>query len=109
MKTRVRAVQCCALPSACTELMAMQRIVAAFLGIALVVTSLGLVYAKHQNRKLFIELQSLQTAKDEMDIEWGRLQLEQGTWATHGRIERIASERLGMILPPAENVVIVTH
>lgn len=87
----------------------MQRMMAVLLGLAVLATSLGLVYAKYQSRKLFIELQSLQTVKDEMDIEWGRLQLEQGTWATHGRIERIASERLGMVIPPAESVVIVTH
>jgi len=48
-------------------------------------SALGVVYSKYQNRKLFIELQALQTRRDEMSVEWGRLQLEQSTWAAHGR------------------------
>ncbi len=70
-------------------------------------SALGVVYAKHQTRKLFVELHGLQKARDELQIDWGRLQLEQATWATHGRVERVARQRLKMRIPPAEAVVIV--
>lgn len=71
------------------------------------VSALGVVYAKHQTRKLFVELQGLHKARDDMDIEWGRLQLEQSTWATHGRIEEMANAKLGMKLPEPNEVVIL--
>jgi cell division protein FtsL len=40
-------------------------------------------------------------------VEWGQLQLEQGTWATHSRVERIARKKLHMVNPKMEAVVIV--
>ncbi|MBA2491482.1 MAG: cell division protein FtsL [Gammaproteobacteria bacterium] len=74
---------------------------------AVLVSALGVVYSKHQNRKLFIELQALQTQRDELSAQWGRLQLEQSTWAAHGRIENIAAQRLRMQLPEFDSIVTV--
>lgn len=74
---------------------------------AVLASALGVVYSKHQTRKLFIELQALQTVRDELSVEWGRLQLEQSTWAAHGRIETIAVERLHMHLPAVGSIVAV--
>lgn len=71
------------------------------------VSSVSVVYAKHQGRKLFIELQALGKERDNMEIEWGQLQLEQGTLTTQGRVETSARERLGMVNLSADNVVIV--
>jgi cell division protein FtsL len=70
-------------------------------------SSLGVVYAKHQSRKLFVELDLLKKQRDEMNVEWGQLQLEQSTLATHGRIERTAKKRLGMVTPEYEQILIV--
>lgn len=70
-------------------------------------SALGVVYAKHQTRKLFVELNGLQKERDELQIDWGRLQLEQATWATHGRVEKVARQRLKMQIPSPETVVIV--
>lgn len=70
-------------------------------------SALGLVYSKHQSRKLFVHLQALQMNRDELNIEWGRLLLEQSTLATPARVERIARERLGMRPPTPETIVIV--
>jgi cell division protein FtsL len=72
-----------------------------------VVSSVGVVYAKHQGRKLFVELQGLGDERDNMDIEWGQLKLEQGTLTTQGQVERAARERLGMVNLTADNMVIV--
>lgn len=75
--------------------------------LAVILSSFGVVYAKHQNRELFIELQSLVKEKDMMETEWGQLQLEQSTLATHGGIEQTARTRLGMLTPDASDMVIV--
>ena len=77
------------------------------LAFLVLVSSLGVVYAKHQSRKLFVELDILKQQRDEMNVEWGRLQLEQSTLATHGRIERTAKKRLGMVTPEYEQILIV--
>jgi len=82
------------------------RMVAVLLLLVLV-SAIGAVYAKHQTRKLFVELQGLQKARDDMDIEWGQLQLEQSTWATHGRIEDTANAKLGMVIPEPSEVMVL--
>lgn len=71
------------------------------------VSATGVIYSKHESRKLFVQLQVLQKEQDQMDIEWGRMQLEQSTWATHGRIERLARKKLDMKIPSADEVVII--
>ncbi len=70
-------------------------------------SAMGVVFSTHESRKLFVELQGLQQTRDELNAEWGRLQLEQSTWATHGRIEQIANNKLDMVNPSAGTVVIV--
>jgi cell division protein FtsL len=85
----------------------MLRAVAFILGLSCFGSALAVVYASHASRKLFIELQALQEIRDELDVEWGRMQLEQSTWATHGRIEAAARGTLAMRLPAPENVVVV--
>ena len=66
-----------------------------------------LIYSKHQSRKLFVELQQLKYEVDALNTEWSQLQLEQSAWSGHGRIERIASKRLSMIVPVSSDVVFV--
>jgi len=70
-------------------------------------SAVGTVLSKHQSRKLFVELQVLETGRDDLEIDWGRLQLEQGTRATHGRVERLARDRLRMHIPTPATTVIV--
>jgi cell division protein FtsL len=74
---------------------------------ALIALSLALVTSQHRARKLYVELQKeLELAKN-LEIEHGRLQLEQSTWAAHARVERVAAERLGMRAPAPERVRLV--
>ena len=78
------------------------------LAVLVLVSAIGVVATKHQSRKLFVELEALNQERDELNIDWGRLQLEQSTWSTHGRIEQVARERLDMHLPmQAETIIVV--
>ncbi|MCP3672413.1 MAG: cell division protein FtsL [Gammaproteobacteria bacterium] len=77
------------------------------LGLVVVVSATGVVYAKYASRRHFVELESLRAQRDAIDVEWGRLQLEQSTWATHGRVERIAREKLNMRIPLVEEVKVI--
>jgi len=42
-----------------------------------------------------------------LNIEWGQLQIEQSTWATHARIERIATDNLALVRPTAAEIVVI--
>ncbi|MEO8802366.1 MAG: cell division protein FtsL [Rudaea sp.] len=74
---------------------------------AVIFSAIGVVYARQQNRILFGELTHLTTQQDELNTEFGRLELEQATWAEPNRIEQVARGQLGMVTPgPAETVVV---
>lgn len=76
--------------------------------VALVVSSsLGVVAAQHQARKLYSELEREQARARGLEVEWGQLQLEQSTWAAHGRVEKLARDKLGMRVPVPGQVLVV--
>jgi cell division protein FtsL len=83
------------------------RVLVAVLWLGVLGSSLGVIYAKHEARSRFNELQQLTQQRDDLDIEWGQLQLEQSTWATHGRVERVARDDLRMVIPQATDLRIV--
>jgi len=67
----------------------------------------GAIYCKHRARELFVELESLNARRDNLEIEWGQLQLEQSAWSSHAFVERVASTKLHMGMPPAKEIEIV--
>jgi len=71
--------------------------------------ALAVVTAQHQARKLYVELQKEQELAKQLEVEWGQLQLEQSTWATHARIEKIAARELGMRVPPSARVQVISR
>jgi cell division protein FtsL len=77
------------------------------LAVILMICALAVVTARHQARKLFIDLQSAQKTSRDLDIEWGRLQLEQSTWAMHARIEQIARGQLHMVVPETNRIQVL--
>lgn len=81
----------------------------AILASALLLSAVSLVYVQHQNRALYVELQALERERDKLDTEWGKLQLEQSTWATHDRIESLARKRLKLRVPPTSEIILVTR
>lgn len=78
-----------------------------FLAIAVMFVALAVVELRHRNRLLFAELQTLTRDRDQLNVEWGQLLLEQGAWSEHRRIEETARLRLGMAQPANEQVVVV--
>jgi cell division protein FtsL len=68
----------------------------------------GAIYCKHRSRELFVELERLNARRDNLDIEWGQLQLEQSAWSTHAFVERVASTKLHMGNPPPREIKIVS-
>lgn len=75
--------------------------------LAVIASAMSAVYAKHQSRKLFNQLQGLEEQRDAMNVEWGQLQLEQSTYTMHGKVENAARDRLDMHIPDQQQVVIL--
>ncbi len=84
-----------------------ELLVAGALAVLVLLSAVSVVYARHDARQLFIELQQLTAERDRLNIDWGRLQIEHSTWASPGRVEQIAREKLGMREPDPAKVVIV--
>ncbi|WP_072754803.1 cell division protein FtsL [Thermomonas hydrothermalis] len=85
----------------------MRGFVIAALVLANVVTALLIVRDRHAHREAFIELTRLEKQRDELNIEFSRLQLEQATWAESNRVDQVARTRLGMVFPRSEDIVVV--
>jgi cell division protein FtsL len=65
------------------------------------------IYIKHRSRQMFVQLERLDTRRDNLEIEWGQLQLEQSAWSTHAFVERVASAKLHMAMPPPKEIEII--
>lgn len=72
-----------------------------------VTSAVALIYTKHESRKLFVELETLTQERDRLNIEWGQLQIEQSTWATHARIEQVATDDLSLVRPDATDIYVI--
>ncbi len=75
--------------------------------LVVIVCALGVVAAQHEARKLFMELQMEKDRAQQMEVEWGQLQLEQGTWARPARVEKIAVARLQMQAPQGGQTILI--
>ena len=75
--------------------------------VAVVASAVAVVWTHHVRRSLFVELERLNAHNDRLQVEWGKLQIEQSTWATNDRIERIAAEKLDLHIPRAGATVLI--
>jgi len=71
------------------------------LALALIVCALAVIHSQHRARTYFIELERLKKEARLLDEEWGKLQIEQSTWANPARVDAVAREQLGL-LPPTQ-------
>ncbi|HJU08208.1 MAG TPA: cell division protein FtsL [Rhodanobacteraceae bacterium] len=79
----------------------------AVLLLAVVAGAIAVVWARHQGRVAFVQLTQLQNQRDALNVDYGRLELEQATWAAPGRVEQIARGQLGMIDPAPDQVELI--
>ncbi|MGA2777939.1 MAG: cell division protein FtsL [Steroidobacteraceae bacterium] len=77
------------------------------LWLAVLASAVGVIYARHQARELFVRLEKLNSERDRLDMEWGRLQLEQSAWSSDAFVERVANAKMRMNIPQTRDVRIV--
>lgn len=77
------------------------------LAMAVVVSAIWVAAVRHEARQLFVELEALNREHDRLQIDWGRLQIEQSAWAAHPRIESLAREQLSLVPPDQPQIVML--
>lgn len=75
---------------------------------AVVASALGVSYSVYHARQLTSTVQQLKHEQNLLNVAWGQLQLENSTWGAYVRVEKLATDRLGMIQPDASRRVMVT-
>jgi cell division protein FtsL len=84
-----------------------QSVVLGLLSLAVIASAMVLVYTRHQSRELHMVLQKMQQQRDKLHAEWTQLLLEQSTWASDIRVEKIAREQLNMLIPLPNQMVVM--
>jgi cell division protein FtsL len=79
------------------------------LAAGVVASGIWIVNVEHRSRQLFIEAERLNRQLDQLQVDWGRLQIEQGMFATHSRIEALVRERLQLTVPSDDQLVVVVE
>jgi len=82
-------------------------IVTPILWVAVLASAAGAIYCKHRARELFVQLERLNVRRDNLEIEWGQLQLEQSAWSTHAFVEQVAGTKLHMGTPAPRDIKVV--
>ena len=77
------------------------------LWLAVLASAAGAIYCKHRSRQLFVQLEHLNARRDNLEIEWGQLQLEQSAWSTHAFVEQVAGTKLRMGTPAPRDIQVV--
>ena len=70
----------------------------------IVVCAFGVIQSSHACRQLYAKLQVLESSRWYMEEDYGRLLLEQSTWASFHRVEQVAEQNLSMRPPTIADV-----
>ena len=79
------------------------------LWVAVLGSAAAAIYCKHRARELFVSIEKLNRGRDELEAEWGRLQLEQSSWSTYSYVENIAAAKLHMSIPASGAIEIASQ
>jgi len=79
-----------------------------FLTITFLLTAFALIYVKDLHRHYFSEMQTVMKVHDDLNVERGQLLLEQSTWTTQARIQNVAQQELGMEIPKAKEIKLIS-
>ena len=69
--------------------------------------ALAKINSQHQSRKLYFELDQQKEISQKLNSEFSQLQVEQSTWAMHGRIEEVAKKLLKMKTPEPKKIILL--
>lgn len=77
------------------------------LWLAVLASAVAVVRARHEARMLFVELERLNNARDELNIDWSKQQIEQSLWSNPAFVEQVAGARGHMTFADPDDVRIL--
>lgn len=77
--------------------------------LCILVSTFAVIHSTHNCRTLYAQLQVLESAQWYLQEDYGRLLLEQSTWASHYRVEKVARAELGMQAPDLMRFKVVSQ
>jgi cell division protein FtsL len=72
-----------------------------------IASAMGVILSTHHNRQQIIALEQLMREKDDLDVEWRNLVLEQRALTEHNRIEAMVKKELNMYRPTVDDEIVV--
>jgi len=84
-----------------------RQLVVAILALAVLLSALGVIYVTHVTRILHATYQRHLIEQDRLQVERGQLLLERSTWMMQAKVEQIAENKLGMVMPAYKSTVVV--
>jgi cell division protein FtsL len=70
-------------------------------------TGIGIVNTTFVSRQLLNARQGLEQQRNQLQVEWRRLLLEQSSLVAQGKVEDLARSQLGMEVPDMEKTVVL--
>lgn len=77
--------------------------------VAIVISAVAVIFSAYEYRLLFHEHQQLIQQRDDYQVEWGQLLLEQSAWAANNRVENQAREKLEMLVPEPDVIEVIRY
>ena len=79
------------------------------LATAVFVAALSIVYVKNVERSLFSQIQIAEQRANKLQVEWGKLLLEQSTLGRPNRVHKVAIKSYTMHVPHSNEVTVVEY
>lgn len=83
------------------------QVMLALLMLAVLLSALSTIYVTHVSRLLHATYQHNLNEQDRLHVQRGQLLLERSAWMMQSRIQKIAEQKLGMMIPDHKSVVII--
>ncbi|AWL12929.1 Cell division protein FtsL [Saliniradius amylolyticus] len=71
------------------------------------VSTAAVILSAHHNRQMIIKHEQLMQQRDELDVQWRHLLLEQSALTEHSRLEAVVRDKLNMRRPQPDDEVVV--
>jgi cell division protein FtsL len=82
-------------------------VLALVLWCAVLVSAAGAIWTRHRARELFVELETLNRERHQLDVAWGQWRIELSFWSQHAQVESTARRRLRMTTPDPAAIQVV--
>lgn len=90
-----------------THLLSKRQIAVAMLALTVLLSALSIIYVTHTTRVLHAAYQHNVGEQNQLRVQRSQLLLERSTWMMLSRIQQLAENKLGMVTPNSQSVIVI--